>query len=56
MFCETCNYYIYDDDLEEYICDVNMDEDDYYRLMQNDRKKCPFYKNGDEYAVVKKQM
>ena len=26
--CETCTYYIYDEEYECYLCDKNMDEDD----------------------------
>ena len=52
--CDTCAYFIYDDEYEEYICDVNMDEDDYRRMLYE--KTCPFYRNGDEYAVVRHQM
>ncbi|MCR5148362.1 MAG: DUF6472 family protein [Eubacterium sp.] len=54
--CDTCCYLMYDDDLEEYVCDVNMDEDDYGRLVQSHFKECPYYKDGDEYKVVRHQM
>lgn len=54
--CQQCAYYIYDEEYEEYICDVDMDEDDYYQLLQKHRKSCPYYRNGDEYAVVRKQI
>jgi len=56
MNCEGCLYYIYDEDYEEYICSADMDEDDYARLMQSNSKQCPFWRNGDEYAVVRHQM
>jgi len=56
MSCEGCLYYIYDEDYEEYICTADMDEDDYGRLMQSSRKQCPFWRSGDEYAVVRHQM
>lgn len=56
MECETCANYFYDEEYEEYICDVNMDEDDYVRFLTNKREACPFYRNGDEYRVVRKQM
>ena len=45
-----------DEDYEEYLCAADMDEDDYARLMNNPRSTCPFYQNGDEYRVVRKQM
>lgn len=54
--CESCTYYIYDEDYERYVCDKNMDEDEYIRLMTDRHFQCPFYRNGDEYAVVRKQM
>ena len=56
MACDTCCYLVYDDEMEEYVCDVNMDEDDYGRLMQTSFKECPYYKDGDEYKVVRHQM
>ena len=54
--CESCTYYIYDEDYESYVCDKNMDEDEYIRLMTDRYFQCPFYRNGDEYEVVRKQM
>jgi hypothetical protein len=54
--CEYCCYFTYDEETEEWVCDVNMDEDDYSRLMTNHFKECPFFKDGDEYKVVRHQM
>ena len=31
--CDYCNNMIYDEETEEYVCDVDMDEDDYARLL-----------------------
>ena len=31
--CETCTYFTYDEDYECYVCDIDMDEDEYVRLM-----------------------
>ena len=53
--CDECTYYEYDED-ETYYCGVNMDEDDYARLMGNSKSECPFYRNNNEYEVVKHQM
>ena len=53
--CDTCAYFVYDEDFEEYLCDINMDEDDFARLMQDEHAACPYYRNGDEYAVARKQ-
>ncbi|MBR2259242.1 MAG: hypothetical protein IJ899_18315 [Blautia sp.] len=54
--CSQCAYLIYDEDNEEYVCDAGMDEDDYSRLSQNGYRQCPYYRNGDEYLVVRSQM
>ena len=54
--CETCAFYIYDGVYGAYLCDMNMDEDDYVRTMSDRYYQCPYYRNGDDYAVVRKQM
>ena len=54
--CQYCAYLVYDEDEEEYVCDCQMDEDDYARLVSNHYKSCPYYRNGDEYRVVRKQI
>ena len=52
--CDTCGNLIYDDEAEEYICDINM-EDDLVRFLSDRHSNCPFYQNGDEYRIVRKQ-
>ena len=54
--CISCAYYVYDEEYDEYYCDCRMDEDDYWRISQSKHESCPFYRNGDEYLVVRKQM
>lgn len=54
--CDSCMYYEYDEDYESYVCGVDMDEDDFGRLMEGRTSGCPYYRLGDEYAIVKKQM
>lgn len=56
MICDTCANYAYDEDWECYTCMVNMDEDDYGRLMSGNAAECPYYQDGDEYKVVRHQM
>ncbi|MGN0633158.1 MAG: DUF6472 family protein [Oscillospiraceae bacterium] len=53
--CDSCAYYTYDEEYEEYYCSADVDEDDFYRLTNDRKSGCPFYRNGDEYAVVRKQ-
>ena len=54
--CDSCAYNVYDEEDECYYCEANMDEDDMVRMMEGQHKDCPYYRNGDEYAVVKKQI
>ena len=43
--CDSCCYFMYDEELEEYVCDVNMDEDDYGRLVSEHFRECPYYRD-----------
>ena len=54
--CDSCAYLIYDEEFEEYVCDVSIDEDEMARLMEDTHYCCPYYKYCDEYSVVRKQM
>ena len=42
--CESCTYYTYDEDYESYMCDINMDEDEYMRLISDQHYQCPYYR------------
>ncbi|MBP3218055.1 MAG: hypothetical protein IJV26_09795 [Lachnospiraceae bacterium] len=57
--CDTCNYYVYDEEYGDWYCSAQIDEDDYARLFLNEGRKsaprCPFWVNADEYAVVRHQ-
>lgn len=52
--CNSCSFYVYDEEYDEYDCQVNMDEDDYVRFMSE--RTCPYYQLDDEYKVVRHQM
>lgn len=54
--CETCAYFVYDEEYEEYVCDMDMDEDEWAAMMNRHQEGCPYYRNGDEYQVVRHQM
>ena len=53
--CEDCMYYEYDEEFECFSCLMSLDEDEMYRFIQNRFNDCPYYKNGDEYSIVRKQ-
>ena len=50
--CESCAYYVFDEDFDEYVCEADMDEDDYGRLLTEGAAACRYYRDGDEYKVV----
>lgn len=52
--CEFCALYFVDE--EGYgECQVNLDEDEMYRLLHSSYKSCPYYQSDDEYKIVRKQ-
>ena len=51
--CESCMYYEYDEDYECYVCEVNLDEDEMARFMEDRFYDCPYYRLGDEYMIVR---
>ncbi len=55
--CDDCMYYEYDEEYEEYYCtQTNFDEDDLAKMAEDPHNKCPFYRRGNEYTIVKHQM
>ena len=42
--CETCVFYLYDEDYDDYVCDMDPDTGD-----------CPFWRPGDDYLTARKQ-
>ncbi|MBR4890009.1 MAG: hypothetical protein IKU15_01675 [Clostridia bacterium] len=55
ILCENCINYAYDEEYEEYVCNVNIDEDEMSHLMSTKYRKCPYFRFGDDYTIVKKQ-
>lgn len=53
--CESCLYFEEDELTGEPVCSVTLDEDEYERFTRKKHIVCPYYRNGDEYALVRKQ-
>ena len=53
--CETCANYVYDELADCYFCSVNLDEDELCRFMAEKSASCSYWRNGDDYVMVKKQ-
>ena len=53
--CESCEHYDYDEEWDEYVCRVDLDEDEMIRFLSGTNASCPYYKFYDEYKSVQKQ-
>ena len=56
--CEECWFYSYDDESGEGFCDLQLDEDEYARLLSdtNRGKTCRYFRpDPGEYGIVRKQ-
>ena len=53
--CETCVWYVYDEDYDDYICDMDLDEEEIYIIMADDTRACPYWRPGDDYITARKQ-
>lgn len=54
--CDMCSYYVYDEECECFVCDMDLDEDELVKFLQGTNDSCPYFSMNDEYAVVRKQM
>lgn len=55
ILCESCMNFVFDDEEEDYVCGVDIDEDEMTVLLSSKYKKCPYFRYGDDYTIVKKQ-
>lgn len=56
--CDTCWYNSYDEEDDQYYCELQLDEDEYAKLLQREQqgKPCKYYrKDIGEYGIVRKQ-
>ncbi len=54
--CETCWHYDYDEEYEEYFCTMDLDEDEVYRIfVSKQHSRCPYYRQGDDYTLARRQ-
>jgi hypothetical protein len=53
--CESCTNYIYDEECECYVCQVNLDEDELYRFLSGSNNSCPYFRLEDEYKLARRQ-
>ena len=53
--CESCQYFVYDDIYDDYVCDMDLDEDEMVRFLSNQADDCPFWRPGDDYRTARRQ-
>lgn len=53
--CESCVHFMYDDDYDMEMCELDLDEDEMERYAQGRYKECPYYRFYDEYKSVQRQ-
>lgn len=55
--CSKCWYNTYDEELDDYYCDLQLDEDEYAKmLMMDSSKSCKYFRPDiGEYGIVRKQ-
>ena len=53
--CEDCFYYVYDEEYEAYVCDMDLDEDDMARFLAAEADRRPYYQRGDDYTLARHQ-
>lgn len=54
--CDCCMNYIYDEEYNYYVCQVDLDEDEMGKFISNTFNNCPYFQFNDEYKIVRKQM
>ena len=54
--CECCGNYVYDEQNDYYVFEVNLDEDEMGRFLRGTVNACPYYQSDDEYRIVRRQM
>ena len=53
--CEDCVYYDYDQELEAFVCTMDLDEDEMERFLKVTSAAWPFYRPGGDYKTASRQ-
>ena len=54
--CDDCMNYEYDEEYDCYTCVMDLDEDEMRLFLIGRFPSCPYYRPGDEYTIVHKQI
>jgi hypothetical protein len=53
--CEFCAHYEYDDKMDCYVCEMNLDEDEMVLFLQHQYTACPYFSFSDDYKLAGRQ-
>ena len=53
--CEDCVCCDYDEELEAFVCTMDLDEDEMERFLKGTGTASPFYRPGGDYKTASKQ-
>ena len=53
--CEECVWYDYDDELDAYVCEADLDEDEMERFLRGGTRECPFSGSAAANATARRQ-
>lgn len=56
ILCSKCRYNSYDEETDENLCNLQVDEDEYVRIMSDFKNGCKYFRpDGGEYEIVRRQ-
>lgn len=50
--CESCVFYQYDENYDDYVCDMDLDEDEMVHFLSSQTDSCPYWRPGDNGIYV----
>lgn len=53
--CDDCVHFDYDEEMDSYYCNMDLDEDEMERFLRGRKQACPFYRRGGDYDLAHKQ-
>ena len=53
--CESCVFYQYDENYDDYVCDMDLDEGEMVRFLSSQTDSCPYWRPGDDYLTARRQ-
>lgn len=52
---DMCAYYDYDEETEQYVCEIDLDEDEMQSFLSYSTQNCPYFRFYEEYKMVERQ-